>query len=211
MAALNRTNEVFMIGRIIDTSRDNLVALVTEISNLSADHLNKTLMSQVDTFYTCSISKNKLHLRRQADITITTEPTVVSSDIPSQYIDYKLLQHELNKIEGLGTLQVYAEERNQDTKFCSRVSSAADGTLELLLKKRMNFEKSTENEVRIVIRIETAEKVIINVMKVYAKDGTFQFKLEFILAVVDGLNGHESHEKLRTASSLLSKYIKMES
>ena len=62
-----------------------------------------------------------------------------------------------------------------------------------------------------MIRIETAEKVIINVMKVYAKDGTFQFKLEFILAVVDGLNGHESHEKLRTASSLLSKYIKMES
>ena len=134
--------------------------------------------------------------------------TTTATTSTTSYIDY-ILQHDLKSEVEYGAIMLYQEERNKDTKFCSRVTSVVDGGTSLLLMK-MNFDKARENEISIVMRIETAERIIINFIKAYNNDGTFQLKLEFVLAVVDGLNGQESHDKLRAVANLFSKYIKID-
>ena len=80
-----------------------------------------------------------------------------------------------------------------------------------MILSKLSFEKEDDSSrFSVVFRIETTEKVIVNIMKVYNKDGSFSMRIELIRAVVDGINGQESFEKLKSFAALLSDWIKLD-
>lgn len=98
------------------------------------------------------------------------------------------------------------EENNKDTKFSSRLTSTVEGNVSMIMNK-MNFVKSTdkEKEAALVLRIETLERVIVNIMKVFNDDGSHLYKIELVYGVNAG-NSQQSHEKVKS----FANWIKIE-
>jgi len=80
-----------------------------------------------------------------------------------------------------------------------------------MILSKLSFEREDDsNRFSVVLRIETTDGVIVNVMKVYNKDGSFSMRIELIRAVADGINGQDSSDKLKSLAALLSDWIKLD-
>lgn len=182
---------------------DTVLDLIYRASTLSAPHLHRSMHFQLDTSHICSSSKNKLYQRTESN-------ALRVADDSSAYYDYFLQ----NNIEAMNSMLsdtsntrtfLLQEEHNKDTKFISRLTSIVEGNVMMMLNK-MNFVKSSEKEASLVLRVETAEKVIINIMKVFNDDGSHVFKVELVYGIIDGINSQQSNEKIKN----LINWIKIE-
>lgn len=190
-----------MRGVVVDPTEKRLIELITLIQIFSASHLHQSILYQVSSEYCCSISRNKLFMRRDTSLN-----HLDTHDIQS-CVDY-ILNHDHNIIEESSHQYLYQEEKNE-SKFITRVTSEVKGNIEMLLSK-LNFENEKVTKRRsIVVSIETAEKVVVNITKGYNEDGTHVMKIELIIAVVDGIHGHESYAKLKSVAEQLANYINL--
>ena len=194
-----RSHEVFSSIKL--ANNEQLLELLYRVSTLSSPHLHRSLHYQIDTSH-ISISKNKLYERSE---TISLN---VADDVLAYY-NY-ILQSNIEAISQIfndsNNIRTFLlqEENNKDTKFCSRITSVVEGNVSMMLSK-MNFVKSSEKEVSLVLRIETAEKVTLNIMKVFNDKNSYIYKVELAYAV-DGINSQQSHEKLK----MLANWIKVD-
>ena len=195
-----RSHEIFSSSKL--ANNEQLLELLYRVSTLSSPHLNRSFHYQIDTSHICSISKNKLYERSE---TISLN---VADDVLAYY-NY-ILQSNIEAISQIfndsnnARTFLLQEENNKDTKFCSRITSVVEGNVSMMLSK-MNFVKSSEKEVSLVLRIETAEKVTLNIMKVFNDNGSYHYKIELAYAV-DGINSQQSQEKLK----MLANWIKVD-
>lgn len=208
----NRTHEIFIGAVFVDPTEKRLIELITLIQIFSSSHLHQSIRYQVSSEYCCSISRNKLFMRRDTSLN-----HLDTHDIQS-CVDY-ILNHDHNIIEesfyqmdvtGLRKeiYYLYQEEKNE-SKFVTRVTSEVLGNIEMLLSK-LNFENELLTKRRsVVVSIETAEKVVVNIIKGYNEDGTHVMKIELINSVVDGIHGHESYSKLKSVAEQLANYINL--
>lgn len=191
-----------MGGVVVDPTEKRLIELITLIQIFSSSHLHQSIRYQVSSEYCCSISRNKLFMRRDTSLN-----HLETHDIQS-CVDY-ILNHDHNIIkESFHQTYLYQEEKNNESKFVSRVTSEVKGNIEMLLNK-LNFENEQLTKRSVVVSIETAEKVVVNIIKGYNEDGTHVMKIELIHAVVDGIHGHESYAKLKSVAEQLANYINL--
>ena len=196
---------MFMKGVVVPSS--NLLELLASLSVLSSSNMHTSIHHTIDYCCCCSISRNKLFIRKQHTIAIAINDITSCAAYITNHNHTTSDDDDVNR----GTVYLYQEEKNKDSRFCSRVCSTVDGNIDMILSK-LSFEEEKNDDGRfsVVLRIETAEKVIVNLMKVYNKDGSFTMRIELIRAVVDGINGQESLEKLKHFVTLLGDWIKLD-
>jgi len=179
------------------------------LSILSSSSLHTSVHHTLDYSSCCSLSRNKLFIRKEANISTTIDSPRDLKACAAYITNYNYTTSDDDGVNQ-GTVYLYQEETNRDSRFCTRVCSTVDGNIDMILSK-LSFEKEDDScRFSVVLRIETTEKVIVNIMKVYNKDGSFSMRIELIRAVVDGINGQESFDRLKSFAALLSDRIKLD-